>query len=100
MRITAWRIYKPAHAADAFTGKGSRLYGGRWNSKGVAVIYTSGTVSLAALEMLVHMDVAELLLDYHVCSVSFDDGLLERLPRKRLPRIGKPQQFSFDRRLA
>jgi len=29
-------------------GEGSRLYGGRWNSKGRAVVYTAGSQSLAA----------------------------------------------------
>ena len=40
----------------AFSGEGAFLYGGRWNSPGVRVVYTSATQSLAALEMLVHLD--------------------------------------------
>ena len=35
-------------------GEGARLYGGRWNSAGRAAVYTAGTQSLAALEILVH----------------------------------------------
>jgi RES domain-containing protein len=34
--------------------EGARLYGGRWNSKGRAVIYAAATQSLAALEILAH----------------------------------------------
>lgn len=36
------------------SGHGARLFGGRWNSKGLAAIYTSETVSLSLLEVLAH----------------------------------------------
>jgi RES domain-containing protein len=36
-------------------GEGARLYGGRWNSEGVAVVYASTHLSLAVLEVLVHV---------------------------------------------
>jgi RES domain-containing protein len=32
------------------------VYGGRWNNPGTAIVYTSGTVSLAALELFVNLD--------------------------------------------
>ncbi|MFY3745248.1 RES family NAD+ phosphorylase [Anaeromyxobacter sp. Red801] len=57
--MDAWRITFARHAPDgrrAFSGEGARLYGGRWNSKGVAVSYASATLSLAALELLTHAD--------------------------------------------
>ncbi|HRP24404.1 MAG TPA: RES family NAD+ phosphorylase [Thauera sp.] len=50
---TVWRITTARFAASAFTGEGARLYGGRWNPKGHAVIYTAESQSLALLEMLV-----------------------------------------------
>ena len=53
--ITAWRITKTTDIRKAFSGEGSRLYGGRWNSKGIAVDYAAATRSLAMLEILVHM---------------------------------------------
>jgi RES domain-containing protein len=37
-------------------GVGARRYGGRWNKPGTPVVYTSGTLSLAVLEYLVHVD--------------------------------------------
>ncbi len=52
MRV--WRITTAAHAA--FDGEGARRYGSRWTPKGVAVVYTSATLSLAALERFVHTD--------------------------------------------
>ena len=54
MTIHAWRLVSEARAADAFSGEGARLYGGRWNPHGLRATYLSATRSLAALEVLVH----------------------------------------------
>lgn len=52
MRV--WRIAGAKHAA--LDGEGSRRHGGRWTPPGAAVVYASATLSLAALERLVHAD--------------------------------------------
>ena len=49
-----WRIARRAQVA--LDGEGARLYGGRWNSAGTAVVYAASHLSLAALEYLVHID--------------------------------------------
>ena len=54
--IRGWRLIKTRHAATAFSGMGARLAGGRWNHLGEAVVYVSGALSLAALELFVHLD--------------------------------------------
>lgn len=86
MTITAWRIYKPKHRATAFTGEGARRFGGRWNSKGIPLVYASSSISLASLEMLVHLQAAEILKSYVVRSVRFDEGLVKQLSIKTLPK--------------
>lgn len=48
-----WRLVPSRFADTALSGEGARRYGGRWNRKGVSVVYTSSTLSLAMLEMLV-----------------------------------------------
>jgi RES domain-containing protein len=48
-----WRLTTARFADTAFTGDGARRYGGRWHPKGVAVVYTAGSLSLALLELLV-----------------------------------------------
>ena len=50
---TVWRMLTAKHIATAFTGEGARLHGGRWNPKGVPMVYAASTLSLATLEMLV-----------------------------------------------
>ncbi len=53
--IVGWRIVKAKRAKTAFSGEGARVYEGRWNSAGVAMVYCSEHLSLAALEILAHI---------------------------------------------
>ncbi len=48
-----YRITKSKYQ-DNLTGEGARLYGGRWNPKGLPALYTSGSRALCILELLVH----------------------------------------------
>ncbi len=86
MKLHAFRIVKQRLASDAFTGDGVRLYGGRWNRPGRAVVYTSASTSLAMLEMLVHLDARDLLRSYVLVEVEFDDSLVTALDIQALPR--------------
>jgi RES domain-containing protein len=81
--ITVFRIVKRKHVATAFTGYGAKLAGGRWNSPGIAVVYASATLSLAALEILVHVDSPAILDNYVAYEIHLDNALIEspiRLP--------------------
>lgn len=49
-----FRIAEEQFAGDR-SGEGARLYGGRWNPKGVPMIYTAESVALAVLEVLVRI---------------------------------------------
>lgn len=53
MRV--WRICHERHVSTALSGEGAKLSGGRWNKKGDPVIYTAEALSLAALELFVHI---------------------------------------------
>ena len=52
MRV--WRIASARHTA--FDGEGARRYGSRWTPRGLSAVFTSATLSLAALERFVHID--------------------------------------------
>jgi RES domain-containing protein len=84
--LTTWRIVKARHAASAFDGEGARVEGGRWNSPGTPVVYTSQSAALAALEMLVHLGRGSILLAYVLIPCTFDDAVVAQLNRKRLPK--------------
>jgi RES domain-containing protein len=76
MRV--WRIFKAIHKASAFTGQGAHQYGGRWNSHGHAVVYASQSLSLAVLELLVHLKDFALLRRGYLCRlVEVDESLIE-----------------------
>jgi RES domain-containing protein len=83
--VTAWRIVATRFAPDAFSGEGAWRYGGRWNSVGVRVVYTAGSISLAVLELLVHLNDTDVLRSYSKCSVSFDESLITSLTLAKLP---------------
>jgi RES domain-containing protein len=51
-----WRVCRQCYAADAASGEGARLYGGRWNSRGVRVVYASTSLALAAMETFVNLE--------------------------------------------
>ena len=86
MSVTAWRITKRKHIRRAFSGEGASEFGGRWNNPGTAVVYTAQSQSLAALEMLVHLDSSELLEKYLLLGADFDQSLIRSIEPSALPR--------------
>ena len=77
--ITAWRIVSVNRVDTAFSGEGARINGGRWNNKGVATVYTSDSISLASMEILVNLPAPSLLNRYATIAVRFDKKLVEEL---------------------
>jgi len=80
----AWRIIKRKHAAKAFSGEGAAKTGGRWNSRGVPVVYASRTKSLAALETLVHLN-PPVRFQLVAFRLYFDSALIEKVSPSSLP---------------
>jgi RES domain-containing protein len=89
LTVSVWRIVRERHAAQAFNGEGARLYGGRWNSLGVPVVYAAGSRALAALEMLVHLDSPRILSRFVLCQVDFDERLVQALEPAEIPDDGR-----------
>ncbi len=80
----AWLIVREEHGSAAFDGEGAWRFGGRWNSRGIRMVYTSGTLSLAALETLVHLN-PPVAFKYVAIPVDFDEALLETFATSDLP---------------
>jgi RES domain-containing protein len=79
-----WRITTARRARTAFSGEGARLYGGRWNPKGVPLVYCAESRALAMLEMLVQDE--PLRARYVVIPATLPDGMaIERVDASRLP---------------
>lgn len=83
--ITAWRLVKAKYAAHGFTGDGARLYGGRWNSPGLPMIYCSATASLAVLEVFANVQRSELLSHYVLLSCTFEREAVTTIDAAILP---------------
>ena len=52
--MVLYRITSKAYARD-LSGTGAMMHGGRWNAKGVRMLYTSESISLAALEIIANL---------------------------------------------
>ena len=80
----AWRIVREDHRSAAFDGEGAWLFGGRWNSRGTRIVYTSITLSLAALETLVHLN-PPVAFKYVAIPIEFDEAIVETVAAMDLP---------------
>jgi RES domain-containing protein len=84
----AWRVADRVYTEppfNPFDGEGARLYGGRWNTAGVPVVYAAGACSLALLEVLVHVPDLVVLKGYVVYRVEIPDELIAEVPFDELP---------------
>lgn len=83
--ITAWRICRRQHVTTAFDGEGARRYPGRWNHRGVPLVYCATTLSLATLEVLVHTDPDDIPSDLVAIRVRVPTSDVTKLDPARLP---------------
>jgi RES domain-containing protein len=75
--MIVYRIAREKYIRD-LTGVGSRLYGGRWNRKGIGIIYTSETRALTTLEYLVHLPLSLMPNDIGISSIEIPDNIIAR----------------------
>jgi RES domain-containing protein len=80
-----YRLAKTRYADQAFDGAGARRGGGRWNSKGVAVVYAADSIALAALELLIHLHSHEILNSYRLFRIDIGEADLLTLDERDLP---------------
>ena len=73
--MLVYRIARKKYIND-LSGKGAELAGGRWNLKGLPVIYTSSTLSLAMFEILVHTDKDLPPVDMYFSELEIPDKLI------------------------
>lgn len=76
--MIAWRICKAKRRDSALSGEGAAKFPGRWNSAGRPVVYLGESRSLAALEVLVHVEDISLLsaIEWLAIPVEFPDALV------------------------
>ncbi|WPU99451.1 RES family NAD+ phosphorylase [Mucilaginibacter sp. cycad4] len=85
--MIVYRLSKQAYIND-LSGRGAELNGGRWNSKGTAVVYTSASRALAVLEVAVHTPLGFMPSDYFMATIELPDNaeifkpVIDQLPEK------------------
>lgn len=84
--MLVYRIARKSFVKD-LSGEGARLYGGRWNPKGIGLVYASVSRALAVLEYYVHVDPGFLPIDIALASILIPDGASKKEVRiEDLPR--------------
>jgi len=93
--MIVYRISKKEYIHD-LSGIGAGLHGGRWNLKGLNMVYTSGSIALASLEYLVHN--YHLLSTTTVCLAKIEIGVPKPIieyPIEELPKDWNLQMSSL-----
>ncbi len=76
--MIVYRLTNGAFTKD-LSGNGAKLYGGRWNSPGFNALYTTENISLAVLEILVHVHQYNIPLNYHLLAIEIPDNIIPTL---------------------
>ena len=83
MRI--YRIAKPKYVSSALNRQGAALAPGRWNSTGVRLGYAATSVSLAMLEVLVHMSPENVPEGQRILTFEVPDDAVQELAKDQWP---------------
>lgn len=73
--LKIYRLAKNKFIHD-LSGEGARLYGGRWNRKGDALLYFSENLSLCVLELLTRMSYEFITNDYSFLEAEVPSDLI------------------------
>jgi RES domain-containing protein len=80
-----YRIAAESYSRD-LSGRGAQIYGGRWNPKGMAVLYTTENASQALLEYLPHFPATCVPADLMLITLEAPDNLsILELTKEELP---------------
>jgi len=83
--MNVFRLSK-SRFADDLSGKGAEKSGGRWNSKGTALVYTSASRALCTTEIAVHTPLGNLPLDYKIITIGIPDDIpIQEILKEELP---------------
>jgi len=70
--MIVYRLSKQAYIKD-LSGYGAEKTGGRWNSKGIPILYTAASRALAVVEIAVHVPLGIIPTDYYLATIEIPD---------------------------
>lgn len=82
--MIVYRLSRAKYSHD-LSGKGAELAGGRWNSKGTALVYTGQTIALCMTEVAVHIPFGIIPIDYELITLEIPDEEIFELKKSQLP---------------
>lgn len=86
--MIVYRLSRAKYSND-LSGKGAELAGGRWNSKGIALVYTGQTIALCMAEVAVHIPFGIIPVDYELITLEIPDEDICELKKSQLPEDWK-----------
>jgi RES domain-containing protein len=86
--MIVFRLAKTKFCKD-LSGKGAETAGGRWNSKGVAIVYTGMSRALCTTEIAVHTPLGNIPVDYSLVSIDVPETSILKLENSKLPKDWK-----------
>lgn len=72
--------------AEDMSGTGAKLFGGRWNSVGVPMLYLASSRALAALEVLAHLTSIQDPESFCITVFEVPDNSIEEVEKYLLPK--------------
>ncbi|MCX2739395.1 RES family NAD+ phosphorylase [Pontibacter anaerobius] len=87
--MIVYRLSRGPYRND-LSGRGAEIAGGRWNSKGTAILYTSESIALCTVEIAVHMPLGIVPKDYYLIRIEIPDkASIKELAEADLPEDWK-----------
>lgn len=86
--MIVYRLSKSKYSND-LSGRGAEQAGGRWNSKGLPMLYTSASRALCTTEVAVHVPLGVVPLDYVMVEIEIPDKLIQIVDLIFLPNNWK-----------
>jgi RES domain-containing protein len=87
--MTVYRLAVQPYKVD-LSGTGAKLYGGRWNSEGTPMLYTTENISLCVLEILVRTGIDMIPANYFLVKIDIPDSInINTLNKDRLKKDWK-----------
>lgn len=82
--MIVYRLARQAFIND-LSGYGAEKTGGRWNSKGLPVLYTASSRALAMVEVAVHVPLGIIPINYFIASIDIPENDILELKPNDLP---------------
>lgn len=82
--MKVFRLSKAEFSGD-LSGKGAEIAGGRWNPKGIPVVYTSDSRALCMAEVAVHLPVGLIPKDYKIVEIEIPEDKILEVSKESLP---------------